>query len=135
MTDCQSALILNGEDVVGDEAATDDSLITKWLDQLGIKLEPNDPTPEATIRGQLPTFNTSILTASQTAQEIAAHYVTINLLRHASENSTGIIAFTLAAQASESSYATMKMIAEGALPKLRNLIEALIYSSFQSSYC
>jgi conjugal transfer mating pair stabilization protein TraG len=130
MTDCQSALILNGEDVVGDETATDDSLITKWLDQLGIKLEPNDPTPEATIRGQLPTFNTSILTASQTAQEIAAHYVTINLLRHASENSTGIIAATLAAQASESSYATMKMIAEGALPKLRNLIEALVYSVF-----
>jgi conjugal transfer mating pair stabilization protein TraG len=130
LTDCKSALDLNKVDIVGDGSATDDSLITKWLDKLGIKLDPDDLTPEATIRGQLPTFNTSLLTASQTAQEIAAHYVTINLLRHATENSTGIIAATLAAQSSESSYATMKMIAEGALPKLRNLIEALVYSVF-----
>lgn len=67
---------------------------------------------------------------SRQATETIRHYALTNMFREANEDRAGVFAATLAAKQLETSYDTMRILAEGALPKIRNLIEATIYAVF-----
>lgn len=71
-----------------------------------------------------------MLGISRTAQETVLHYASINSLREVNEDKSTIFAATMAAAQQEQSYKVMRILAEGALPKIRNFIEGLIYAVF-----
>lgn len=106
---------------------TEAVLQTKYL---GDKMHPGMSGASALIAAQTPIFQATITGISQTAEVAIRHFSMMNMMRYANENQAGILASTMATAATESSYFSMKTLAEGALPKIRNLIEALVYSVF-----
>ncbi len=100
------------------------------LTYLGNRLHPGNATAASTIDTQVSNFESTLLGITRNAQETLRHYSMINMLRNASEQQGAIFASTAAAAQLNTSYLTMKTVAEGALPKLRNMIEIMIYAVF-----
>jgi len=120
--DCEQAMTALGIDTL---AGAD-----RQLKYLSDRLHPGGAVLQSTMAGQLTAFESAMLGINRTADKTIRHYAVINMIKHSAEDSAGIAAATFAAKQLETSYFTMKTVAEGALPKLRNLVEALVYAVF-----
>lgn len=96
---------------------------------LGNKMHPGNASATALIAAQTPVFEATLMGVSRTSEETIRHFSMMNMLRYANDQ-TGALSSTMAVAASENSYSVMKTLAEGALPKIRNLVETLILSVF-----
>jgi hypothetical protein len=94
-------------------------------------LPGNQVTQVAGAIAAIPAFETALIGTSNGTVNLIRQFSMINFMRDnpgtigtAAMGST--IGATMAVSANESSYAVMKTLAEGALPKIRNLIEELL---------
>lgn len=99
------------------------------INLLGKKLHPGDEN-SFFMWTEISDWETTMTGVSRSAIETIRHYALINMARETNEDRAGVFAATVAASQLETSYQVMRILAEGALPKIRNLIEATIYAVF-----
>ena len=112
------------------------------INQLGRKLNPHLNTVMAgnMVIGQIETGYSTMLAVSASATDIIRQKIMINFMNDASMRIAAAdgdmagmqigIAQSMAEAQMQNSYGTMRKIAEGALPKIRNTLEAIIYALF-----
>lgn len=112
------------------------------INQLGRKLNPHVNTTMASsmVIGQIETGYSTMLAVSASATDIIRQKMMINFMNDASMRVAAAdgdmagmqigIAQSMAEAQMQTSYGTMRKIAEGALPKIRNTLEAIIYALF-----
>lgn len=112
------------------------------INQLGRKLNPHLNTVMAgnMVIGQIETGYSTMLAVSASATDIIRQKMMINFMNDASMRIAAAdgdmagmqigIAQSMAEAQMQNSYGTMRKIAEGALPKIRNTLEAIIYALF-----
>ena len=105
------------------------------LDAFGKQMNPTRTGFEILVRSQLVTFENDLMGASTTAMQSLRQSAMINAYRDgrmsdSKSADSQALATTMAIQSSNSAYKTMRDIAEGALPKLRNIIEIVVIAVF-----
>lgn len=112
------------------------------ISQLGRTLNPhvNSIAAASIVQGQLETGYSTMLAVSAGATDIVRQKMMINFMNEASTRIAAAdgdvagmqigIAQSMAEAQMQTTYGTMRKIAEGALPKVRNTLEAIIYALF-----
>lgn len=107
--------------------------VNSELDAFGKQMFPTRTGYEVLVRSQLVTFENDLMGASTTAIQSLRQSAMINAYRDgrlSDSSDSQAFATTMAIQSSNSAYKTMRDIAEGALPKLRNIIEIVVIAVF-----
>lgn len=107
--------------------------VNSELDAFGKQMFPTRTGYEVLVRSQLVTFENDLMGASTTAIQSLRQSAMINAYRDGRLSDSAdsqAFATTMAIQSSNSAYKTMRDIAEGALPKLRNIIEIVVIAVF-----
>lgn len=146
--DCKTA-VLGGTLTGGGTIAAADSLtgrlagaVTVERQRLGATLNPGVPTATATtlIATQIPAAEGLMLSTSRTAAQGIRQNVMINLMRDTSKTIPQLlndpsavqiaVAESMASASANSSYLVMAKMAEGSLPKIRNVIQVIVIAVF-----
>ncbi len=116
--------------------------VTDNISQLGRTLNPyvNSVAAAGLVQGQIETGYSTMLAVSASATDIVRQKMMINFMNEASTRIAAAdgdmagmqigIAQSMAEAQMQTTYGTMRKIAEGALPKVRNTLEAIIYALF-----